>query len=127
MPDGQSASAEPSSALFTILGTCRANGGLPRYYIQVGDEVRFYRGWEVGSVAFLIDLLNDHEHWRRMYPRFGGYRIDVRRSREAFIAMFEEAGPYDPPEHLQPRGVGRPVGAKDSYRRERRVTPKNDV
>lgn len=94
--------------LFSILGTCRAAGGMPRYFIRVNSEVRWYRGWEVGSVPFLLDLLPDHEHWRSQFPRVGNRRIDVQAARVAFVRMFAAAGPYDPPPELRPRRNGRP-------------------
>lgn len=114
MLDGLNPPDPAAQPVFLILGTCRAKGGLPRYYFQVGTEIRWYRGWEVGSVPFLMDLYQNHDHWRSLFPKTGEWRINQHRAREHFLRLMAIAGPYDPPAELRPRPEGRPVGWRKS-------------
>ena len=100
--------------LFTPLGIYRSNGGLPRYFLSVDGEIRSYRGWELRCVPFLLDLYPSHDHWRTIWPKGVGRRIDVHAAGEWFIKACQEAGEFEPPEHLKPRDVGRPKKAKET-------------
>lgn len=107
------------SPIFTLLGYYRSRGGLPRFYASVREEVRCYRPWELASMAFMLDLYPDHEHWRSLFPKRDSQRVNLHAAREWFTRAFMEAGPYDPPEDLKPADAGRPKGARDTYQRTR--------
>lgn len=100
-----------NTPLFTPLGVYRAHGGLPRYYIAVNGELRVYRAWELRCVPFLLDIYPDHNHWRELFPKPPGKRIDTQSSGEWFVRACEAAGQYQPPAELTPRRAGRPLNA----------------
>lgn len=99
---------EACSPLFRVLGYYRAYMSTPRYYFEVNGEIRGYRGWELRGVPFLLDLYPYHDHWRSLFPKPPGRRIDVHASSEWFIRACNTAGVFEPPEHLKPLGRGRP-------------------
>lgn len=99
---------EAVSPLFRVVGFYRAHCGVPRYFFQVKGQLRSYRAWELGNVPFLLDLHPDYEHWRSMFPRAYGRRIDTHAAHQWFVQECERAGVFDPPEEMKPRGSGRP-------------------
>lgn len=101
------AGAAPSGPLFLPLGWFAAVGGAPRYFIEVRGEVRSYRGWELASLATLLDLWPDAAHWRRCFPRSTS-KIDTKAAAAHLVEICHRAGLYTPPDRLRPRPSGRP-------------------
>lgn len=104
---------EAGRPLFEPLGHFSARGGMRFYFIQVGDEVRRYRASDF-SLPTLLEIVPDPAHWQACFPR-GTTKIDARAAAAYLIRACWKAGPYVPPEHLCPRGVGRPRKRSNKY------------
>lgn len=93
--------------LYRPLGVYRFPSGYPRYFIEVNGVVRWYRGGDMTGLSFLRDIYPDPNHWRQLFPRRVRSGIDVHAAAGWFVAACEKAGPYEPPDDLKPRSVGR--------------------
>ncbi len=80
---------------FTCLGYRLSSKGTPLYYFTVAGEPRCYRASELASLAVLLDLVPDVDHWRALFPggsaRLG---VDVPRAGSYFHALALRVGPY---------------------------------
>lgn len=68
-----------------------------------------YRAPQIGGISSLVEIWPDLGFWREAFPyRRDRSGIDVDAAREVFVRLCFEAGLYEPPEELRPRGRGRP-------------------
>lgn len=98
-----------SLPLFTPLGYSRENGTLWLWFQRADSAVVGCKAARAGNVATLAEIVPDLQHWAIHYP---GDKVSEgigwHKVRSALVAAAMSAGPYDPPEHLKPRGRGRP-------------------
>lgn len=92
---------------FRPLGVVYSKGCYARYAIKVHGEVRLFRAIELSGEGALFELFPNVDYWRKSFPR-GEYKIDSRMACAWLVRRCQEAGPFEPPEHLRPRAVGRP-------------------
>lgn len=68
-----------------------------------------FRASQLVSFNSLTQICPDIGFWRESYPlRKDRGAVDCEKVREVMVRLCFEAGLYEPPEELKPRGRGRP-------------------
>lgn len=98
-----------SLPLFRPLGVYRRPLCEPVYFLEVRGQIEGYRLASIGRIDFLTYLQPSGSAWAAQFPRATNPRkVDRAAAVSWLLQELEAAGPYDPPEHLKPRGRGRP-------------------
>lgn len=85
-----------SLPLFEVLGYSVPKHGTCYYHFRVGGRVRSFTGPEMHSVAFLLDLYPDADHWRDAFPGVTRTRVDALKAAAHFRRLCKAAGEYWP-------------------------------
>lgn len=87
------ASASPSEALYTPLGYSQ-HGSEAWLHIRVDGVERVFRPSQALGLGFLLQLVPDLDHWRRMFPSrtYNGRKVDWYAACTCIIRACRAAG-----------------------------------